>query len=344
MKHHILILLCLVTLFTSCVTYQSFNIDVLEPAEYSMPPEIRSVVIVDQSKPYRDSLINKIEVENEVLYVDTIWNDDFSKLTIKSLCKELINRKFYDTVYIYNTQKSLGNNKLDLDWDGIAAICNNYNAEAVIVFDSYYYRSHINVNKPFEDVFYGFMDVNGGILWKAYDNINHTQMFSEVQVDTISWQVSEVSLNGVARQLPGFKEGYANLADYLGYAAANQTAPKWNTVNRGIYTSGNYQFMQAAEFLHNKKYGEAIKLWKFVYDKSKTRDKALASYNLAVISEIMNDFASAQYWINESYGFYENELKSSRFDADRKRTIVYMVELNKRVQSLDKLKEQIGGN
>ncbi len=344
MKPYTLIFISFVCLFTSCATYQTFKIDVLKPAKYSMPPEIRSVVLIDESMPYRDSMVNKVEVENEVLYVDTIWNDNFGKQTINSLYKELVQRNFYDTVYVYEPSISNPQSKPKMSWETINAICNQYNAEAILVLNSYYYKSRIKVEKQFDENLFGTMDVNGGILWSAYDIINHQRLYSDLQVDTISWQVSDVSLSGVAQQLPGFRDGYVSLASYLGSAAANHTAPRWMSVNRGLYNSGNPQFMQAAEYVRAKKYGEAIKLWKFLYDKSQDKFKARAAFNLAVISEIMGDFVSAQYWIEESNNFYIHQLKASRYDTERKRTLLYSIELNSRVQSLNKLKEQIGGN
>ncbi len=329
---------------SSCVSYQSFDLEVLIPAKHSFRPEIKSIVLVDNSNPYRGENVHKVKtLRNKTIIIDTIWLDDFSSIALKALKEELEFRNFFDSIYIHhNNNKDINSlKKWELSWQKVNDLCKKYNADAVIAFEKNKYATYINVEKVYDGILYGYLNASGTILWIGYDNEKKTHIYKEVQRDTISWSGEGVNIEQIAGELPPIKESLAELANYLGVSAATHAAPYWEKQKRGYYQSGNYQFLQASEFVRKEEWGEAIKLWKYVFDHSTKKTKARSAYNLAVASEILGDYESATYWLKK--GLEElSKLNSQSAILDKTRLIEYSRYMDSRSKAVENLKIQVG--
>lgn len=344
MRYQFSIAIFLALLLSSCSSYQYLNIDVLNPAKYSFQPEIKSIVLVDNSVPFRDSLVHKVKLPNQKFTMDTIWQDDFPSLAIKSLKEELDIRMFFDSVYVHKeplkTNRKFKNRALS--WSLVDSLCKKYNAETVVAFESYIYGTNIDVTKIGDGYLYGYLDANGAVFWRAYNILDEKLIYKEIQADTISWDAEGGSLESIARGIPSATVGLADLADYMGKRAANHLSPHWETQQRGFYDSGNYQFMEASEFVRNEKWGEAIKLWKYVFDHSNDKTKMKAAYNLALASEIYGDYESAKSWLDQSFHIVIRN--SSRISmVNKSRILKYSKYIEERLKIVEDLKTQVGG-
>src|SRR5690554_7530466 len=85
----------------ACATVGSVRMEVLRPAEVSVPPDVLSVVVVDFAYPYRADSVHVMELGDEKATIDTIWVDDFGQKTIAAAGAELEQRAFFDTVYVH---------------------------------------------------------------------------------------------------------------------------------------------------------------------------------------------------------------------------------------------------
>ncbi len=344
MKAARLLLLIFIPFLISCATYEQLSIDVLQPAKYSFQPEIKSVVLVDNSLAYRNKDVHKITLPSESYSIDTIWKDDFPMVVLDGLKKELDQRNFFDTVYIHDIalRRAGLSDSTFLSWNIIDYLCKKYNAEAVVSIEGYLYQTNIKVENMFDGNMYGYLDASSAMLYRAYNNLDHSIILKELGRDTISWSVYGSGLTYIAQNLPSLRKSLDDLAKFMGEKAANDIAPYWSTENRIIYNSGNFYFMQAAEYVRNNNWGEAIKLWKFVYENSKKKVKARAAYNLALASEIQGDYDSSVYWIKEGLTVL-SKLGSTIAKEEKKRLALYSVYMNQRLKVIEDLKVQVGG-
>ncbi|SMO74217.1 hypothetical protein SAMN06265379_10690 [Saccharicrinis carchari] len=338
------LILFLIALLGSCASYEVLNIDVLKPAKHTFQPQIKSVVLVDNSIPFRGKDVNKVQTPTSKFSVDTIWFDDFSTRNLGTLKEEMQVRMFFDSVYLHPDRLKSDDRLVNraLSWQQVNALCEQYNAQAVIALERYIYDTKIQVDRSYDGGLYGYMDASGVILWRAYNNLTKELIYKETQVDTISWDAIGGNIEQVARQLPTIKGGLEELAIYLGEQAANHSTPIWEAQLRGYYATGTYHFLQATEFVRQNQWGEAIKLWKYAFDHSKKKTKARAAYNLALASEMLDDYESAQYWLDqatEALSF----LSGQSVNVDKKRIISYSFYMNKRRKEIKDLKQQIGG-
>ncbi|MCW3787074.1 DUF6340 family protein [Plebeiibacterium sediminum] len=344
MKAIYLFVLLFLPFLISCSTYEQLSIDVLMPAKYTFQPEIKSIVLVDNARAYREKNTHKIAVPSGAYSIDTIWKDDFPDIFLYGLKYELDQRNFFDSVYVHeiSLRRSGLSDTTFLTWSMVNELCKKYDAQAVVSIDDYIYQTNIKVEDLYDGNMYGYLDASSSVLYRGYNNLNKSLIFSKVSSDTISWSVYGNGLSYVAQNLPNLRQGLADLANYMGDKAVNDIAPFWETEKRILYSSGNFYFMQAAEHVRNDNWGEAIKLWKYVFDNSKKLIKSRAAYNLALASEVEGDYKSASYWIKEGLDIV-SELSSGHAKAEKKRLILYSLYMNQRLEVVEELKIQVGG-
>ncbi len=337
------ILLCFIfgLLISSCSSFEYLSIDALIPAKHSLQPEIKSVVIVNNSMPFRGKELDKAIINGVTHDLDTVWYDDFAINVVKSLKEELLARNFFDTVYVEQSGNYPSGNEMT-PYD-IEKIANMYNSEAVITLQSYFYRNWYEVNQ-YDTGTIGSLDVSSGILWSLHNNLTHKMQIEDIEKDTISWTEEGATIEHVAEKLPGIRTGLEELSYYVGGKSADLFAPYWERQSRGIYTNGNYSFMQAAEYVRHDNWEEAMKLWKIVFENSKKKIKARAAFNLALGSEVKGDFDGAHAWIKECYDILKYLPANNRNQQDLLRMKAYFTEIVKRTTQAKKLQIQVGGD
>ncbi|TAJ12007.1 hypothetical protein DMA11_14540 [Marinilabiliaceae bacterium JC017] len=333
-----------VVLLVGCATYSELNFDILRPAKFSMPPEIKSVVLIDNGYPFRDTSVNVLKIGWQKFVMDTVWADDFGKKALHALKNELDARNFYDTVFIdsltYNS-KETGKLLRPLSDDSIQSIRKRYNADAIITIDGYRYNNEAEVMTIGEGYYYATLDASGVLFWRIYDTASGTELISHVQRDTIFWDGEGGSFDWAMADFPSFPEAAGEVASYLGYQFADFTAPHWETVNRRMYTSGNVPFVNATDWINQNNWDEAEKLWRFVFENRKGKQKARAALNLALAMENKGRFKEALYWSHEAQCLYTD--KSSFINAEKKYAVWFYVEMAKRMREHNKIKQQVGG-
>lgn len=337
-------ILILITVLTSCSSYEILNIDVLKPAKHTFQPEIKSVVLVDNSVPYRGKDVHKVKTLTSKFSVDTIWVDNFSTISINALKEELQGRMFFDSIYLHPDRLKQDDRLINraLNWQQVDSLCEQYNAQAVIAFEKGIYNTKIQVDRTYDGGLYGYLDASAVILWRAYNNLNQELIYKETQQDTISWDAVGYNIEDIARDLPTIKASIEELAIYMGAQAADHATPIWESQRRGYYATGNFHFLQASEFVRKQEWGEAVKIWKYTFDNSQKKTKARAAYNLALASEMLDDYESVQYWLaqaTEAMG----SISGASASVDKKRIISYSFYMNKRIKDMQELKQQIGG-
>ena len=329
----------------SCGTLSTLKLDVLRPAEVTIDPEILSVVVVDNSLPFRGEGVHTVTTPRGTATIDTLWIDDFSLIAAVSMAEELKIRQFFDTVYFHvdtnlKTQLGRGNIPESMLIERIENLCDYYDVQAVILLESYRYKTKLSL-LDLGDIYYGSMDVSGNIFWKMYDNYGNL-LDSYMQSDSIFWDAAERRYSMVLNELPKQKNSVQVLAEYLGETYINRVSPFWETVSRKYYSKGHFLFARANDLHFINNWEEAAKVWYYVYQKGNKRQKALASFNIALSYEIRGDFSEAIAWGEISYKLFK-KLSSLRVsNYERNIVKIYLLQLTERQRQKEKLDEQIG--
>ena len=339
----IFLIIGLLMLMVSCGSMSTLNLDVLRPADVTIDPEILSVAIVNNSLPYRGKNVHTVKTPKGTGIIDTLWIDDFPKIAAASMADALRNKQFFNEVYYHDDVTNIfgqGNLSEYMLKRKIENICYMYDVQAVIVLENYLYKTKLTL-MDLGDIYYGSMDVNGGILWKIYEQ-NGNLLDQYFQNDSIFWDAAETRYSAVLNQLPRQIAATEVLAEYLGETYIRRTAPYWETVSRKYYSKGHFLFLRANDLHAINNWSEAAKVWYNVYENGNKRQKAISALNIALSYEVRGDFDEAVAWCKISQRFFENlgGLRVSNYE--RKIVTLYNLQLIERQQQKKKLDEQIG--
>lgn len=333
-------------LFSGCVSYSTIGIDVLKPAGVEIPVEIASVVVVDNSSGYfnGDTGIHKIILPNRTFSVDTIHFKDFGKVAVNTFAEALKNKAFFDSVYVYPGKLfplSRDNSNFSLSEQSIDSLCNRYNAQGVISLDYYSYGTVLRVDET-SDLFYATLDARSLTRWTIYNGVNGGKVDVYVQRDTIFWDAADYSMNSSVANLPQFREALKMAAQNAGVKYAEYVAPSWEPQSRRYYIQGHPLFYKASELVDEGKWEEAGRIWYYVYQNGKGKQKARAAFNLALSKEMQGDFLEAAAWAWKSLEEYQNLRSLSSTQSEKDFCKFYYMLLAHRIQEKKKLDVQYG--
>lgn len=330
--------------FVSCASVSTIPIEVMRPADYSVPPDVLSVVVVDFSFPYRGDSTHVLSLSpQKTTVVDTIWIDDFGLRVAESMAVELDNRAFFDSVFLHPVSLNrppAGRPNLPLSPYQVGRILEDYNVQAVIALESVEYRSRFKV-ETLEGFYYASLDANSRLLWKIYDAQGQT-MDAYIQQDSIFWDNSDAMYSGDYSSIPGIRYAMESLADFMGKYYPDRIAPYWESQNRFYYSTGHHLFSRAKDLLRANNWDHAARVWYYVFDEGNKKQKAMAAFNIALSFEVRGDFKEAVAWAEISKKLFEEMSPVRVSTPDKVRTTLYTEELNERIRETQKLEEQVG--
>ncbi|ASB50604.1 DUF6340 family protein [Alkalitalea saponilacus] len=330
--------------FSACSTMSYIEIDVLRPAEYSMAPDILSVVAVDYAYPHRSDSMHIFYINNDTIIADSIWVDDFGIRAVQSMTKSLQQMAFFDTVYFYSTSLNLppnGDPNRPIPLNEIRRILSEYDAQVLIALEKINYSSEVNVTYLNQDVYFGTLDIYGAMFWKIYDE-NGYILDVYLQKDTLFWNNYPTYLNQPHRNLPEIREGLNTMANFMGQEYTTRIAPYWESVYRPYYRSGHHMFDRANDLVNINNWNQAGRVWYYVYENGNNRQKTRAAFNLAVAFEVSGNFDESLAWARVSQELMNN-LSSLQVSSREKQILSeYIKELERRINDSKKLQEQLG--
>ena len=334
--------LLLPVLVWSCASSSVIHFDVLRPAGFSVPPDIKSVVLVDNSIDFPDTAANIIKVDDEIVRVDTSKVRDYPIHVIKTVGEGLSSRMFFDTVYVDTLKHKTFRKGAQLDMlkpAQIDSICLKFGVDAVVSLDAYRYTNEISIVCVGDFQYYSTYDASAINYWRIY-LCDHSVLNTHVQKDTIFWEGRGESLNSSASGFPGFKKATYEIGSYLANKYVDYLSPCWEEVSRRLFTNGNMNFQNATEWINKDNWLEAEKLWNYIYKNGSKSAKIKAALNLAVSFERAGDLDHAVEW---AYNAYKTMLEKSLGSEELNVYIIdYYRELTVRRMEKKKLIEQLG--
>ncbi len=344
MKRYYTFPLFVLLIVISCKSYEEMHYDVLCPAEYSVSPEIKSIVIIDNSYPFNANDAHIAYVDGDKVHLDTVRVDTFTSVIISNLKQELELRQFFDTVYLdtlqYNTLKEGSLFKVFKPSE-ITSICDKFNVDAVLSLEGAQYSTEI-IAQDMGEEYFSTMDVSSLLFWRMYDRYGDKPIYKTAQADTIFWSGVGVDINHSVSSFPAIQSAILELGEYMGVSFADKIVPYWEPVNRRLYKSGNPYFVSAAEWLGKNNRYEAEKLWGYIYEKGTDKNKCRAANNIAVSMEVRGELQKAMEWAYKSYLVCEASGSLTNGEDKRVAKQLYM-DLVQRYRDEKKLEKQVGG-
>ena len=124
---------------------------------------------------------------------------------------------------------------------------------------------------------------------RVYLEQRESPLFTIQKTDTLCWIITpKLTFNDIMKEV----------SEYAASMPMQNLLPYWEEKERYYFDGGNVEMRDAGVYVREQNWEEASVLWKEVYDKKKGKAKMRAAYNLAVYSEMINDFEAAKAYLD----------------------------------------------
>ncbi len=328
----ILTLVLGVVALTSCSTviYTPYQIDVLRPADYTLPPSVGKILI-----------INCIDVDNTSDFLTGFSSKE--KLDylhrIPSMMCTIMNSNVSKSEFMTSTieSKRMTTSDVVAKRDSLLRV---HNADAIVALTKYYYETTLWKKKVQRSEMIQ-MTLMASAATQLSLILPSAVVDFEARQDTIEWTYCEETEDEVIRQLPKYNEVYYSVAEAVGETYASLVVPTWETVKRYIMASDKKKMRDAVEWIRRDNWENAVGLWREEQKTASAAEKARAEYDIAIYYEHSDNLDEAAIWCSKALDTYGNRPKKrtrKEYEVAQK----FFEEILIRKQECQKLDRQLG--
>ena len=337
----IIILICALAL-SSCTT-SSIVVSIQKPADITIPSDIKTVVVANRSLPAKKNLAGNI-IEGLVTGEGIGTDKMGSKYCVEGLVSILDDSERYETKNIGDLElKGTGTSSFPppLKWKKVNKLCKTYNADALIVLETFDSDSRILYAKPVRRT----VKKNGKKIvemrhkavlemkivsgWRIYDNskqiIIDENKFTELK-EFSAWGSSNKDAES---KLPYRSSALKQSGDFAGFNYGKRISPIWIQARRVFYSGKEDLLKKASKDVKSNQWDDAITIWKDMVNLNDKKIASKASYNMALASEIKGYLDAAIDWAKKAKALGDKKANS------------YISILNKRKEDQIKLNKQL---
>ncbi|MDR1743227.1 MAG: DUF6340 family protein [Dysgonamonadaceae bacterium] len=349
--YYILALLFLSVVLNACGGIKYLTIETQEPAKVTLPNNIRSVLIVNNTTPQPDHIGHALKRLGKSEFEDVSASaDSLAVYFTEALSQFLDEEEFFDDVLYY--KHPLRNDSLFLEQvpimpDEMNRLRNEAGADAIISLDQLLFTTVRKQHFRQEGAI--FADIVGKV--QAILRVYQPSMEGEIPViqytDSVKWAGYDLENAGTSYNfifdediLPSEKEAMKELAVRAAEKASNSLSPHWETQNRWLYTLQNKWMQDGMVYAERADWTNAIDKWTQFYNGQKNKlNKAKAANNIALAYEMQGDMTQAKEWVSAAYDLFSQSATPGSFDI--RRIVLYKNEIERRAGNENILNGQI---
>jgi hypothetical protein len=321
----------------SCKT-SSVGVQVLNPAEITLPSKIKKVAIANRSLPDKGEKAGNI-VEGLLSGEGFQQDREASEKAILGFVDVIVSSPRFEVVRPTNIDlRGTGTAAwpIPLNWEEVEKICAENKADALITletFDSDNIRrsavekktKKVNDKTVEYDLFIEHLDVYVTCGWRVYDPQTKTIIDQRSFRDMKGFSADDPDPKRAVSKLPHKRAATNDAGFFAGTLYAARISPVWVNVSRSYYTKGHDDFKKAKAMVRTNNWKQASEIWLKHADSSDPKIKARACYNLALANEIEGNLGDALKWAEKAHQtqgksmhrMYVNTIHSRIQDAKR---------------------------
>jgi hypothetical protein len=178
------------------------------------------------------------------------------------------------------------------------------------------------------------LEVYTSSIWQLSGILKDTLIYRYAKTDTLAWEEVTYSLNDLSRDFPSVEQALIEGAGVSALGFARLFHPYWETVNRMMYISGNYEMKMAQKYATNNQWKEASAIWEKYTNNKNKNIAAKAMFNMALACEVSGEIDNALDWVIKSYMVFHESNEIHSFNT---KDYISLLALRKReYQVLDK--------
>jgi hypothetical protein len=312
------LLLVIQILFQACKPMAVISIQVMEPGEVTLPPDMQHVAFINRAYMPTKVFADTIPwTDQELNLLDTIVNyrifngitdglNDSPLFALESI--SVIQDRRYDTSNFLSPLSPL---QLDM-------VEKARSADALVSLE--YYMLGVERDLRVTDIdFTSLLKVSTRTFWRIYDLDADSLVDEHMLKDTVIWQEFGNSPEEAGEKLPILIDALREAFYHAGESYARRISPSWFDAERYFFWTGNQELKSAAQKAETDEWEDAAVIWRRLAYENKGKSSARACYNLALFNEMNDRIEQALEWANKSYSFQELEFTRDYIDLLEKR-------------------------
>jgi hypothetical protein len=311
LRHNIIGIIFL--LLVGCTPMAEISIQVIEPAEITLPSYVNQVAFINRSYvPKYESQDTLSFSRKEIYILDTVINNQ----VFRGLRNGLNESPLFDldSIHILQFRRNDTNDFLaPLTRDQIRVIKQSEHADALISLEYYRVRDTIDMGTYRLD-YVASRRIISHTVWRIYD-LSVDSLFDEYMLkDTTNWYVFGEDTYFLIQSLPEFLTSLRTACYNAGLKYGQRISPTWFEVPRYYHKSGGKAMREAGKKAASIDWLGASEIWKKLAYQDNEKIAAKACFNMALVCEMEDILIPAIDWAIKSYRIKQNTFTKSYID------------------------------
>lgn len=331
---HFGIQIIIVLFFSSCVSMNFISIQTRQPASVSFPPEVATVLIVDNCP-------NERQMESDAKESKVLSSDSARTIFLNSLTKFMNEEKYFYTVskFPHKIGRSKNDNDaIPLSTREIKELSLNNDADVLISLDLFAISMELETESTGYFSSYSTLHAKSGALINVYTKSGERYTQPIVYLDSL-FRTESSDWSKMKKNVTEINDMITEMAVVAADRLTAKFVPSWKMQERMFFSDASGEMKKAARLVNKRSWSEAADIWASLFDKEKkVKKKMHLAFNLALANECLDDVPNAFNWINVAY-----DLLPEKSESDLALQIVtYKKILELRINDMTKLEEQFG--
>ncbi len=345
-------LMALLWLATACQSVQPLSIDYMLPAEVSFPASLKRVGVVNNMPASPETLHMPTDAEPpkdelEIRRKTEYYTGD-AKITTESLAESLAAENYFDQVIICDSAlraRDLTPRESTLSREEVNLLSHDLGVDFLIALENVQLRSLRRVSYlPDIHAYYETTDVKVFPTFRIYLPNRHGAVSTILSTDSIFWEEVGSSDGEVQARSIQKDELIEAASQFAGTTPVRYLLPHWRTAQRYLFTGGSVDMRDAAVYVREGNWPDAIALWKRHYEQKKGKQKMQAACNIALGYEMQDSIAAAAHWAEKAVEITRQRAEKTESENDLSYYMFaysYWQELQERLQGIARLDAQM---
>ena len=295
-----MITISLCFLFSGCTPLAEVTIQVMEPAQITLPPYIKNVSFINRS--YLPSLMEPDTgtwTVEELHILDTIIN----YRTFEGIAEALNQSPLFDlgSISVLQGRRTDTTNFLSpLNHYQLEMVAKKQDPDALVSLEHYKLEGFRELGYTEVD-YTAILRFYSETCWRIYDMAEDTIIDEHMLHDTLIWEEFGESHKTAFNKLPIVTDALREAGHHAGFTYGLRISPSWSNELRYYHIGKRKEMKNAAQEALAEEWDESAEIWrKLAYRKNK-RMASLASFNMALVCEMKDLIDAALEWAAKSY-------------------------------------------
>ena len=332
--------------FSNCAGIQYMSIETREPAQVTLPMEVKSVFVVNNVVQQPDEIGHNIKrlgkKQSDRIKVSA---DSVAIFYTEALSQFLGEEEYFNAVKYYQKPLRSDNDfwlEVPITPETMHELRNATATDAIISLDKLILQT--DRTDFFRQEGYNYAGLTGRI--QSIIRVYLPSMEGKIPViqftDSMKWEGYDIHDGRAYADLivPSQEEAMKQLAVFAAEKMTKVFSPHWENQDRWYYTQMSSRMREGEVFAKSSQWLNAIEKWNESYTKEKNKlNQAKAAHNIALGYEMLDDMDSAYKWAVLAADLFQQSTTSG--SLERRRSLLFKNEIERRRDTSNKLNMQI---